>query len=134
MYNLCSVNDRGNFIRVIEFNYPFLELSKDARLTARGPFSEDECVQCVQSLGFQASSANPQRLCCIPHCQAHFKPCWVLSPNLREKIPIITSHKSLYFDHFSPFILFLSLTLLFSVLYMTRSVYCLLQSLSSMSL
>lgn len=32
---LRAVNDRGNFIRAMEFNYPFLELSEDARLTAR---------------------------------------------------------------------------------------------------
>lgn len=35
MCTLCSVNDRGNFIRAIEFNYPFLESSEDVRLTAR---------------------------------------------------------------------------------------------------
>lgn len=29
-----SVNDRGNFIRAIDFNYPLLALSEDARLTA----------------------------------------------------------------------------------------------------
>lgn len=33
-WTIYSVNDRGNFIRAIEFNYPLLALSEDARLTA----------------------------------------------------------------------------------------------------
>lgn len=45
MYSFCSVNDRGNFISVTEFNYPFLELTEVARLTAQhSPEVPGDCL------------------------------------------------------------------------------------------
>lgn len=65
-WTIYSVNDRGNFIRVIEFNYPLLALSEDARLTA--PHSPEVpgdhlllrwvCLVCSEP-GFSCFSCKP---------------------------------------------------------------------------
>lgn len=69
LHTLCSVNDRGNFIRAMEFNYPFLELSEDARLTAQhlpeapgGPSSEDECARRCSMPGFSCFLRSPSEM------------------------------------------------------------------------
>ena len=83
---------------------------------------------CVQRLGFPALSSNPHRLL-HPHHHTPFKSCWALSLSPRQRIPILRSHQSFYFDHVSIYLVFLSFffflshALLSSVLYMTGSVY-----------
>lgn len=108
MNNLCSINDKEDFIRVIEFNYPFLEPRRNEKLTAQHSPAvlgecllwREVCLACSES-GFHVSSANTQRDCSSPHCQAHFKPCWVVSLNPGQWIPTIRSHKSiLFWSHF----------------------------------
>lgn len=99
-----QLNDRGDFIRVIEFNYPFLELiggckanSPTLARSARGCLLwRAVCLVCSEP-GFHVPSANTQRYSSSPHCQAHFKPCWVVSLNPRQWIPAIRSHKSALF-------------------------------------
>lgn len=107
MYTLCSVNDRGNFIRVIEFNYPFLEWSEDARLTAQH-LSEapgDHLLKMTVCSVFRAwvfmlllqiyRDSAPFPTAKLTSNPAVF---WAWIPG--RKILTIKSHKSLYFDHF----------------------------------
>lgn len=129
-----QLNDRGDFIRVIEFNYPFLELmggckanSPTLARSARGCLLwRAVCLVCSEP-GFHVPSANTQRYSSSPHCQAHFKPCWVVSLNPRQWIPTIRSHKSALFWSDFHLSCFLSPTPLFPVPPMTRSPYCHLQ-------
>lgn len=68
-------------------------------------FSDDEPVWCVQRLGFPDCFSKPHRLL-HPHHHTPFKPCWALSLSPRQRIPILRSHQSFYFDHVSIYLVF----------------------------
>ena len=93
---------------------------------------------CVQRLGFPALSSNPHRLL-HPHHHTPFKSCWALSLSPRQRIPILRSHQSFYFDHVSIYLVFLSFFFFVVCSFILSPIYdrvslCLLQLLSSIFL
>lgn len=114
-----QLNDRGDFIRVIEFNFPFLELmGGDARLTAQpspavlgDAFSEERCAWCVQSLVFMFLLQTHRDTAPLPTAKLTSNPAgwWAWIPGSESQPLDLT--KALYFDQTSIYLVFCHLHL-----------------------
>lgn len=108
---------QGDFIRVIEFNYPFLELREDARLTAQpspavlgDAFSEERCAWCVQSLVFMFLLQTHRDTAPLPTAKLTSNPAgwWAWIPGSESQPLDLT--KALYFDQTSIYLVFVTYT------------------------